>query len=48
MVFIDDSDYEVQSVKALLPEVTAVKYDRDNAYKYLSCFNLKRKLTLRR
>lgn len=41
MVFIDDSDFEVQAVKALLPEVTAVKYERDNVYKQLSCFNLK-------
>ena len=41
MVFIDDSDFEVQAVKALLPEVTAIKYERDNVYKQLSCFNLK-------
>lgn len=41
MVFIDDSDFEVQAVKALLPEVTAVKYERDNIYGQLSCFNLK-------
>lgn len=41
MVFIDDSDFEVQAVKTLLPEVTAVKYERDNIYEQLSCFNLK-------
>ena len=41
MVFIDDSEFEVQAVKALLPEVSAVKYERDNVYKQLSCFNLK-------
>lgn len=41
MVFIDDSEFEVQAVKALLPEVTAVKYERDNVYEQLSCFNLK-------
>ena len=41
IVFIDDSDFEVQAVKALLPEVTAVKYERDNVYKQLPCFNLK-------
>ena len=41
IVFIDDSDFEIQAVKALLPEVTAVKYERDNVYKQLSCFNLK-------
>lgn len=41
IVFIDDSDFEVQAVKALLPEVTTIKYERDNVYKQLSCFNLK-------
>lgn len=41
MVFIDDSDFEVQAVKALLPGVTAIKYERDNVYEQLSCFNLK-------
>lgn len=41
IVFIDDSDFEVQAVKTLLPEVTAIKYERDNVYKQLSCFNLK-------
>lgn len=41
MVFIDDSDFEIQSVKTLLPEVTAIKYEKDNVYKQLSCFNIK-------
>lgn len=41
IVFIDDSDFELQSVKELLPEVTAIKYNRDNIYSQLSCFNLK-------
>lgn len=41
MVFIDDSDFEVESVKQLLPEVTAIKYERDTIYSQLSCFNLK-------
>lgn len=41
IVFIDDSDFEVQAVKALLPEVTVVKYERDSVYGGLSCFNLK-------
>ena len=41
MVFIDDSDFEVQAVKMLLPEVTAIKYERDSVYGELSCFNLK-------
>ena len=41
MVFVDDSDFEIQAVKALLPEVTVVKHERDNIYGQLSCFNLK-------
>lgn len=41
MVFIDDSDFEIQSVKSMLPEVTAIKYDRDNIYEQLSVFNLR-------
>jgi len=41
IVFIDDSEFEIQAVKTLLPEVTAIKYERDHIYKQLSCFNLK-------
>ena len=41
MVFIDDSDFEIQAVKKLLPQVVAIKYDRDLIYEQLSCFNLK-------
>ncbi len=41
IVFIDDSDFEIQAVKALLPEVTTIKYEKYNVYKQLSCFNLK-------
>ena len=41
MVFVDDSQFEIQSVKALLPEVTAILYERDTIYSKLSCFHLK-------
>ena len=41
MVFIDDSPVEVEAVKSLLPEVTAILYERDSVYTRLSCFNLK-------
>ena len=41
MIFIDDSNFEVQAVATLLPAVTAIKYERNNIYKHLSCFNLK-------
>lgn len=46
IVFIDDSDFEVQTVKALLPQVTTIKYEKNNVYKQLSCFNLKRNVDI--
>lgn len=42
IVFVDDSTFEIESVKALLPEATVVLYKRDTIYDELSCFNLKR------
>lgn len=42
IVFVDDSTYEIESVKALLPKVTTGLYNRDTIYDELSCFNLKR------
>ncbi|WP_270564191.1 HAD-IIIC family phosphatase [Clostridium beijerinckii] len=42
MVFIDDSDFEIQSVKAVLPEVTTIRYNRTTIYEELLCFNLKK------
>lgn len=42
IVFVDDSAFEIESVKAMLPEVTTVLYKRDTIYDELSCFNLKR------
>lgn len=47
IVFVDDSVFEVESVKAMLPEVTAVLYKRDTIYDALSCFNLKRDVDIR-
>ena len=41
IVFVDDSVFEIESVRAMLPEVTAVLYQRDTVYYELSCFNLK-------
>ncbi len=46
MVFVDDSDFELNAVKALLPEVCCVKYSRNTVYKDLSVFNLKRDFDL--
>lgn len=41
LVFIDDSIFEIESVKLILPEVTTILYHRDTIYDELSCFNLK-------
>ena len=41
IVFVDDSPVEVEAVKAILPEVIAILYERDSVYDRLSCFNLK-------
>ncbi len=40
MVFVDDSIFEIESVKFALPEVKAILYDRNTIYDELSCFNL--------
>lgn len=41
IVFIDDSPIEVEAVRAMLPQVETILYERDTVYKKLSCFNLK-------
>lgn len=46
IVFIDDSYFEIESVKSLLPEVTTILYNRDTVYEKLSCFNLKNKVNI--
>lgn len=40
IVFVDDSLFEIEWVKRVLPEVSTVLYQRDSAYKVLSYFNL--------
>ena len=42
IVFVDDSIFEIGSVKTILPEVTTVLYQRDPIYGELPCFNIKR------
>lgn len=46
IVFVDDSDFEVEAVKELLPQVIAIKYDRYSIYEQLACFNLKSDIDL--
>lgn len=47
IVFVDDSSLEIESVKTMLPQVTAILYKRDTIYDELSCFNLKRRTDLK-
>lgn len=46
MVFIDDSDFEVEAIRAMLPDVTSILYRRDCIYEALSCFNLRRDIDI--
>lgn len=41
IVFVDDSFAEIESVKALLPEVTAIQFNKYMDYESFLCFNLK-------
>lgn len=41
IVFVDDSPLEIEAVKAILPEVITILYERDTMYELFSCFNLK-------
>lgn len=46
MVFVDDSPIEIETVKAMLPEVTTILYDRDTVYEQFTCFNLKSNVSI--
>lgn len=46
MVFIDDSDFEINLMKDELPKVTAIKYEGESVYEQLSCFNLSNNVNL--
>ena len=46
IVFVDDSAVEIEAVKAMLPEVTTIQYERDKVYEQLSYFNLKNKINI--
>lgn len=41
IVFVDDSIFEIESVKTILPDIKAVLYKRDSVYNELSCFNIR-------
>ncbi len=44
--FVDDSIFELEAVKSVLPEVVAIQYDRESMYGKFSCFNLKSQVNL--
>ena len=46
MVFVDDSIFEIEAVKSVLPDVTVIPYDRELMYDKFSCFNLKSEVNL--
>lgn len=46
MVFVDDSDFEIQSIKYMLPEVKTILFDNKNFYHQFSCFNLRKNLQI--
>lgn len=46
IVFIDDSEFEIQSVNLLLPEITTIKFEYTTVYQQLFYFNLKSKIDI--
>jgi len=40
MVFIDDSRFEIESVKSMLPEVNSILFEKNTIFEKLSCFNI--------
>lgn len=46
MVFVDDSPVEIEAVKAILPEVTTILFQRSMEYDRFSCFNLKSNVSI--
>lgn len=44
IVFVDDSLFEINSVKAILPEITVIQFEREHIYEKLTCFNINEKL----
>lgn len=45
IVFVDDSLLEIEAVRTLLPEVSAIPYHRETMYAQFRCFNLRRGYT---
>ena len=41
IAFIDDSIFEIEGVKAIVPEVVSIQFTRDTIFNSISCFNLK-------
>ena len=40
IVFIDDSYFEIEAIKDMLPDITAILFNIETIYDQLSCFNL--------
>ena len=46
IVFIDDSPIEIEGVKAMLPDVTTILFEKDTIYEKFSFFNLKSSISI--
>lgn len=46
MVFVDDSIVEIEAVKSMIPDVTAILFKRDMEYNQFSCFNPRNNISL--
>lgn len=46
MVFVDDSIFEVEAVKAQIPEIKTILYERDTIYEKMACFCLRASIDL--
>lgn len=45
IVFVDDSAFETEAVRAMLPQVKTVRFDRLDIYRGLNCFHLSPDMT---
>ena len=46
MVYVDDSSFEIESVKQKIPDIKTILYDRNSIFQNLSCFSLKQNIDI--
>ena len=47
MVFVDDSDFEIALVNKTLPDVYTINFNKNDIYRRLSCFNLRKEINVK-